>query len=64
MKNTDANKELKQLVGKAAAAEVQDGMVCGLGTGSTVVFMVEELGRRVKEENLKIVGVPTSGRLR
>lgn len=60
MKNTDANKELKQLVGKAAAAEVQDGMICGLGTGSTVVFMVEELGRRVNEENLKIVGVPTS----
>ena len=31
-----------------------------LGTGSTAYYMIEELGRRVKEENLSIVGVPTS----
>ena len=39
---------------------VKDGMIVGLGTGSTAYYMIEELGRRVKEENLQIVGVPTS----
>lgn len=60
MKNRDTNKELKMLVGRAAAALIQDGMVCGLGTGSTAACMIEELGRRVREERLQIVGVPTS----
>lgn len=60
MKNSDTNKELKMLVGRAAAALVRDGMVCGLGTGSTAACMIEELGRRVREEQLQIVGVPTS----
>ena len=35
-------------------------MIVGLGTGSTAAFFVEELGRRVKEEGLDIVGVTTS----
>ncbi|MGT2771459.1 ribose-5-phosphate isomerase RpiA [Streptococcus marimammalium] len=51
---------LKQLVGIKAAEFVSDGMIVGLGTGSTAAFFVEELGRRVKEENLDIVGVTTS----
>ena len=51
---------LKEMVGIIAASYVTDGMTVGLGTGSTAYYMIEELGRRVKEENLKIVGVPTS----
>lgn len=51
---------LKQMVGIEAAKHVRDGMIVGLGTGSTAFFMIEELGRRVKEENLSIIGVPTS----
>ena len=51
---------LKEMVGIKAASYVTDGMTVGLGTGSTAYYMIEELGRRVKEENLKIVGVPTS----
>ena len=35
-------------------------MRVGLGTGSTVKYTVLELGRRIKEEGLDIVGVPTS----
>lgn len=50
----------KKLVGIKAASFVEDGMVVGLGTGSTAYFMVEELGRRVKEENLSITCVSTS----
>ena len=38
---------------------VKPKMKLGLGTGSTVQFMLDELGRRVKE-GLDIVGVPTS----
>ena len=60
MKNSNDNKELKKLVGVSAAQLVSNGMVCGIGTGSTVVFLIEELGRRVKEEKLNLVGVPTS----
>ncbi|AVK61888.1 ribose 5-phosphate isomerase A [Lactobacillus sp. CBA3605] len=54
--------QLKQLVGQKAAAAVQDGMQVGLGTGSTVKFMVDALGARIKSEHLNIVGVSTSNR--
>ena len=50
----------KQAAGTRAAALVQDGMVVGLGTGSTVFYLLTELGRRVREEGLRITGVPTS----
>lgn len=51
---------LKQMVGIEAATHVKDGMIVGLGTGSTAYYMIQELGRRVKEEKLSIIGVPTS----
>ncbi|OTN89132.1 ribose-5-phosphate isomerase A [Enterococcus sp. 7E2_DIV0204] len=51
---------LKQMAGIEAAKYVEDGMIVGLGTGSTAKFMVDEIGRRVKEEGLSIVGVTTS----
>lgn len=51
---------LKQMVGLKAATFIQDGMIVGLGTGSTAYYFIEELGRRVKEEHLQIQGVPTS----
>lgn len=51
---------LKELVGLESAKYVKDGMVVGLGTGSTAYYMVKELGRRVKEEGLNIIGVVTS----
>ncbi len=54
--------ELKKLVGEEAVKFIKDGMVVGLGTGSTVRFMVDALGKRVKDEGLSIVGVPTSER--
>lgn len=51
---------LKEEAGIAACAYVHDGMNVGLGTGSTVKYTILELGRQVREENLRIVGVPTS----
>lgn len=56
--------ELKRSVGEAAVKFIEDGMTVGLGTGSTVRFMVDALGERVKSEHLSIVGVPTSERTR
>lgn len=58
----DANKQqaAKKAVGIHAAQLVDNGMRVGLGTGSTTAFAIQELGRRVKEEGLKIVGTPTS----
>jgi ribose 5-phosphate isomerase A len=54
----------KEEAKKKAALEsvtlVQSNDVVGLGTGSTTRYMVEELGRRVREEGLNITGVPTS----
>ncbi len=50
---------LKRAAGEAAADLVRPGMVVGLGTGSTVKFTIEAIGRRVKE-GLDVVGIPTS----
>ena len=61
MDQTEQNK-LKALVGQEAVKYVQDGMIVGLGTGSTVRYMVDALGKRVNEEHLNIVGVTTSTR--
>lgn len=49
----------KRAAGTAAAKEVRDGMVVGLGTGSTVRHTIVELARRV-EDGLDIKGIPTS----
>jgi ribose 5-phosphate isomerase A len=49
----------KRAAGEAAAALVEDGMLLGLGSGSTVKHTVIALGRRVRE-GLRIVGIPTS----
>ena len=52
--------EQKQAAGEAAAALVTDGMVVGLGTGSTAAHFVRAVGRRASAENLKLRCVPTS----
>lgn len=52
--------EQKRQAGIAAAADVRDGMVVGLGTGSTVHHTIVELARRVREDGLDILGIPTS----
>ena len=52
---------LKRAAAEAAVELVQDGMVVGLGTGSTATFAVEALGRRHRQ-GLRFVGIPTSER--
>lgn len=53
---------LKKEVGVAAARLIQSDMIVGLGTGSTVRYLVDELGRRCHEEDLHFTGVTTSRR--
>ena len=50
----------KQLVAITAASHVQDGMIVGLGTGSTANFFIEELARRHREEGLNIRAAASS----
>jgi ribose 5-phosphate isomerase A len=50
---------LKRLAAAAAIAEVKDGMVLGLGSGSTAAFAVEALAARVAK-GLDVVAIPTS----
>ncbi len=50
----------KQLAGEAAARLIEDGMVLGLGTGSTAVYLIRRLALRI-QQGLSIRGaVPTS----
>jgi ribose 5-phosphate isomerase A len=58
---TDNRDRLKQAAAEAAAAQVRDGMVVGLGTGSTAAFAIDALIRRVAE-GLDIHAIPTSKR--
>ena len=50
---------LKEVVGKEAVNYVKDGMIVGLGTGSTVFYFVHALAEKVKE-GLNIEMVSTS----
>ncbi|WP_306112841.1 MULTISPECIES: ribose-5-phosphate isomerase RpiA [unclassified Roseovarius] len=52
----------KFVAAKRAVDFVEDGMRVGLGTGSTAAWMVRCLGEMVREDGLKIRGVPTSTR--
>lgn len=51
--------QLKKIAAEKATEEVRDGMVVGLGTGSTVYYALLKLGAMVRE-GLNIVGIPTS----
>lgn len=50
----------KFVAAKRACEFIESGMRVGLGTGSTAAWMVRCLGESVREDGLKIMGVPTS----
>jgi len=50
----------KKAAAVAAVAHVEDGFVIGLGSGTTIVYALQELGRRQQEKKLSVFGVPTS----
>ena len=52
---------MKQIVADAAVKELEDGMIVGLGSGSTAALMIKSLAEQIKTGKLKnIRGVPTS----
>jgi ribose 5-phosphate isomerase A len=52
---------LKQQAGEYAAALVESGMVCGLGTGSTAIFATRRIADRLHTGDLKdIIAIATS----
>ena len=52
----------KFVAAKRSVDYVEDGMRVGLGTGSTAAWMVRCLGELVRDDGLKIRGVPSSTR--
>jgi ribose 5-phosphate isomerase A len=50
----------KKLAARRAAEMVKDGQLVGLGTGSTAIIAIMEIGKRVLAEGLKIRAVATS----
>ena len=60
MQNPPAQLREKQMVGEEAVKYIENGMVIGIGTGTTAAYMVQALAQRLRE-GLTIVGaVPTS----
>lgn len=58
---SDLQNQMKQAVAEAAVEQFRDGMIVGLGSGSTAALMIEGLGQRLAAGQLKdIVGVTTS----
>ncbi len=54
--------ELKKQAAIQAVSLIENGMIVGLGTGSTARHAVNAIGQRMKDEGLSIIGVPTSSR--
>ncbi len=57
--SAEALNAAKRAAGYLAADMVRDGMVIGLGTGSTVYYALERLSGRISD-GLQVSGVPTS----
>ena len=43
-----------------AVKHVEEGFIVGLGSGTTIAYAFQELGKRIREKKLQIHGVPTS----
>jgi ribose 5-phosphate isomerase A len=48
------------MAAREAVKYIEDGMVVGLGSGSTASVAIKLIGDKIKEEGIEIVGVPTS----
>ena len=56
MGKIDREKRLKERAALEAVKMIRDGAIVGLGTGSTAALAITELGRRVREEGLALMG--------
>ena len=55
----EAVNELKRSAANWAVSQLKNGMIIGLGSGSTAAFAVSAIGRLTRE-GLRIIGIPTS----
>ena len=56
----DWRENAKKMAAINAVKHVEDGFIVGLGSGTTVTYAFQEIGKRIHEEKLRIYGVPTS----
>ena len=57
----DLQTQMKLAVAQAAVDQIQNGMILGLGSGSTAALMIEALALKIKSGEIKdVVGVTTS----
>ena len=57
----DLQNQMKKAVAQAAVDQIQNGMILGLGSGSTAALMIEALAKKIKSGEIKdVVGVTTS----
>jgi len=56
----DWRESAKKMAATSAVKHVEDGFIVGLGSGTTVTYAFQRIGKRICEEKLQIYGVPTS----
>ena len=52
--------DAKRRAALEAVKHVEDGFVVGLGSGSTAAYVIQEIGRLMRQEGLQVLGVPSS----
>ena len=52
--------EAKKRVASEAVKHLQDNFIVGLGSGSTAAYVIQQIGEKIRLEDLRILGVPTS----
>jgi ribose 5-phosphate isomerase A len=50
----------KKIAADKALTYIKDGMILGLGTGSTAYWAIEGIGEKIKKEGLKVSAIATS----
>ena len=53
-------REEKEKIAKQITEKVKDGQVIGFGSGSTSYLTVIEIAKKIKEESINIIAIPTS----
>ena len=56
----DWRQSAKKRAALEAVKHVQDGFIVGLGSGTTIAHAVQEIGEKIRRENMRVLGVPTS----
>jgi len=58
--NVAWKEEAKRRAALEAVKHVKDDFIIGLGSGSTAAYVIQEIGKKIRHEGLRILGVPTS----